>query len=115
MSVAEILERYMSAHQQVHRYGYRHHEPMLTMRLLIKALYGNTFETAEVVDGDGCATRIRVSCGYVPLPGSPNFDMVLLGPVSTDQAHNTAYHLDGGHVYVGEASNDLNAHDGTPI
>ncbi|WP_051021516.1 putative alpha/beta hydrolase [Nocardia araoensis] len=40
-------------------------------------------------------------------------DMVLLGPVSTDQAHHAAdYHLDGGHVYVGEASNDLNAHAG---
>ncbi|WP_051194074.1 putative alpha/beta hydrolase [Nocardia jiangxiensis] len=41
-------------------------------------------------------------------------DVVLLGPVSTDQAHNAAdFHLDrGGHVYVGEASHDLNAHGG---
>ncbi|MEV2218255.1 alpha/beta hydrolase [Nocardia vinacea] len=43
-------------------------------------------------------------------------DMVLLGPVSTDQAHHAAdFHLDGGHVYVGEASNDLNAHGGHAI
>ncbi|MEV5647162.1 alpha/beta hydrolase [Nocardia sp. NPDC052254] len=43
-------------------------------------------------------------------------DMVLLGPVSTDQAHHAAdYHLDHGHVYVGEASNDLNAHGGHAI
>lgn len=41
-------------------------------------------------------------------------DMVLLGPVSTDQARNQAdFHLDGGgKVYVGKASNDLNAHAG---
>ncbi|OMC09408.1 alpha/beta hydrolase [Mycobacterium sp. SP-6446] len=40
-------------------------------------------------------------------------DMVLLGPVITDQAHNAAdFHLDGGHVYVGQASNDANAHFG---
>jgi hypothetical protein len=43
-------------------------------------------------------------------------DMVLLGPVSTDQAHHAAdFHLDHGHVYVGEASNDLNAHGGHAI
>jgi hypothetical protein len=40
-------------------------------------------------------------------------DVVLLGPVSTDEARSAAdFHLDGGHVYVGEASNDLNAHAG---
>ncbi|GAA5066940.1 putative alpha/beta hydrolase [Nocardia callitridis] len=40
-------------------------------------------------------------------------DVVLLGPVSTDQAHNAAdYHLDNGEVYVGNASNDLNARGG---
>ncbi|WP_433714613.1 alpha/beta hydrolase [Nocardia sp. CA-084685] len=44
-------------------------------------------------------------------------DVVLLGPVSTDQAHHAAdFHLNhGGHVYVGEASNDLNAHGGHAI
>ncbi len=37
-------------------------------------------------------------------------DMVLLGPISTDQAHSAAdLHLSGGHVYVGEASDDLPA------
>ncbi|MGO4648789.1 alpha/beta hydrolase [Nocardia sp. 2YAB30] len=47
-------------------------------------------------------------------------DVVLLGPVSTDEARSAAdFHLDDskaepddGKVYVGEASNDLNAHGG---
>ncbi|MFB8281025.1 putative alpha/beta hydrolase [Nocardia colli] len=41
-------------------------------------------------------------------------DAVVLGPVSTDEAHSAAdFHLaDRGHVYVGEVSNDLNAHGG---
>ncbi|MFE7799418.1 alpha/beta hydrolase [Nocardia sp. NPDC057440] len=40
-------------------------------------------------------------------------DVVLLGPVSTDEARSAAdFHLDRGHVYVGSASNDLNAYAG---
>ncbi|MFD8249625.1 alpha/beta hydrolase [Nocardia sp. NPDC059691] len=40
-------------------------------------------------------------------------DVVLLGPVSTDEAGNAdGFHVEGGDVYVGKASNDLNAHAG---
>ncbi|MFG1794733.1 alpha/beta hydrolase [Nocardia sp. NPDC049149] len=40
-------------------------------------------------------------------------DVVLLGPVSTDEARSAAdFRVDGGHVYIGKASNDLNAHAG---
>ncbi|WP_228001763.1 alpha/beta hydrolase [Nocardia australiensis] len=41
-------------------------------------------------------------------------DVVLLGPINADEARNVSdFHMgDRGNVYVGEASNDLNAHGG---
>lgn len=70
--------------------------------------------------GAGHVTVIGYSAGAIvtsdAAAASPMHadDVVLLGPVSTDQAHNAAdFHLaEGGGVYVGEASHDLNAHGG---
>ncbi|MGW5384118.1 alpha/beta hydrolase [Nocardia sp. NPDC003963] len=60
---------------------------------------------AMVVSDAAAASRLRAD------------DVVLLGPINADQARDASdFHLgDRGNVYVGSASNDLNAHGGQAI
>ncbi|MGX1778277.1 putative alpha/beta hydrolase [Nocardia brasiliensis] len=70
-----------------------------------------THQGASHVTAVGYSAGAIVTADAAAGSGMRVNDMVLLGPVSTDQAHTVAdLRLEGGNAYVGAASNDLNAH-----